>query len=130
MDDHHFAAHALARRADAIAESEHGHRMAHRLDQIRGFRAADPFRHHHALGVHVLQTVFLHLGHRPFDRAIECRRAAEPVADRVGQDRQALPRERARHRFANEAAGRLAIGVEPGRPRPVASGMGVALPHV
>jgi hypothetical protein len=40
------------------SESEHGHRMAHRLDQVGALRSPDPFRHHDALGVHVLQAVF------------------------------------------------------------------------
>ena len=47
------------------------------------------------------------------DRAIERRRAAQPVADRVGENGEAMPGERAADRFANQARGRLAVRVEP-----------------
>ena len=48
------------------------------------------------------------------DRAVELRRAAEAVADRVGQHGQPLPGERVAGRLADQPRGRLAIRVEPG----------------
>ena len=62
--------------------------MPRRLDDLGALAAADPARHHHLSRVDVLEAVALHFGDRPFDRAIERGRAAEPVADRVGQHRQ------------------------------------------
>ena len=105
------------------------HRMASRLDNLRALAAAHPLRHHHPLGVHVLEAVLVHLGDRPLDGAIERRRAAQPVADRVGQHRQAVPGERAADGFADQP-GRRARDRHRATPACRDGGCGVCAPSV
>jgi hypothetical protein len=116
MDHEHFSLDAVARRADAVPKPEHDHRVASRLDNLRALAAAHPLGHHHALGVHVLEAVLVHLRDRPLNCAIQRGCAAEPVPDAVRQYCQSIPGERAADRLSNQPRGRLAIRIEPARP--------------
>ena len=55
--------------------------------------AAHPVRHLHRLGADVVEAVLLHLGHGPLDGVLERLRAAQAMAERVAEQREALPRE-------------------------------------
>ena len=61
----------------------------------------------------VLQPVLLHLGDRPLHGTLKLGRAAQAIADDVGQQRQPLPAERIRNRGAHQPRCRLAVLVEP-----------------
>ena len=100
---------SVGRRAHAVAESEHHQRLVRRLDDLGALGAAHPLRHQDTLGVDVFQAIALHFVGGPLDGAFERRRAAETVANRVGQERQPLPRERAAHCLANQPCRRLPI---------------------
>ena len=113
VNDQDFALHATGRRGDAAAESEHRDGVTGRLENVGALASPHPHRNHDRLGVDVLETVPLHLVHRPRDGAIERRRAAQARADGVGQQSQALPPEGIAHRFPDETRGRFPIPVEP-----------------
>ena len=92
-DDHHLGFDARRRRGDAAAKAEHRHDVMRRIGDLEALVAAHPARHHHALGVHVLEAVLLHRLDRPRDRAIEVVGAADALAEGVGELGEAIPRE-------------------------------------
>ena len=76
--------------------------MPGRFDDLGTLDAAHPLGHLHAFRMHVLQAVALHFLGRPLDGSIQRGRAAQTVADGIGEDREALPGERAADRFADQ----------------------------
>ena len=112
-DDEHLRLDAPGRRADAVAEAEHRDRRGVGRGDLQAFLAPDPARHHHGLGADVLEAVLLHLADRPLDRVFERPRTAQPVPVGVGQLREPLPRGGIRERGADEARGRVTVGIEP-----------------
>ena len=88
-----------------------------RRHDLERLAPAHPPRHLHRLGADVLQAVVAHRAHGPGDRVLERARAAQPVAERVGELRQAVPGGRVGERRADQAGSRLAIGIEPGSRR-------------
>ena len=71
--------------------------------------------HHHFFGAHIVEAVLLHFGEGPLDCSFESLRAAETMADGIGQYRQAAPGERVADRFTDEPGRGLPIRREPGR---------------
>ena len=88
-------------------------RMPRRADNLGALAPANPSRHHHRLGAHVLEAVALHRVGGPRDGAFEILGSAQPVAVRVGQLRQAAPGEVVGGGRVNQSGARVAIGIEP-----------------
>jgi len=65
--------------------------------------------------MHVLQAVALHFSERPLNGLVELRRAAEPVANRVGEHGQPAPGEGVAGRFGYQPRRRRAIRIQPRR---------------
>ncbi len=101
-----------ARRADAHAEAEHRDAVRARSDQVERLGAADPLRDLHGIGPHLVEPVRLHRRDRPRDGVFERLRAAESMAERVGQQREAIPRELVGRGRGDHARDRLAIRVD------------------
>ncbi len=111
-DDEQVGLDAVARRADAHAEAEHRDAMGARRHQVERLGAADPLRDLHRVGPHLVEPVRFHRRHRPRDGVLEGLRAAEAMAERVGQQRQAIPRELVGCGRGNHPRDRLPIRVD------------------
>ena len=68
---HDLGLDAVRRRGDAAAESDHRHDVMRRVGDLQALDATHPFRHHHAFGVDIFETVFLHGLGGPRNGAIE-----------------------------------------------------------
>ena len=87
-----------------------------RLDHLDGLLPAHPSRHHHALGVDIVEAIALHRIGGPGDRAREVVGSADPLAEGVGQLSQAVPRKLIRRRCLHQLVGVGAIRIEPPGP--------------
>ena len=114
-DDEKLRLHAARRSADAVAQAQHRDFRMSRLDDLGALAAAHPVRNHHPFGMHVFETVALHFLGGPADRRIQLRRSTEAMAEKVGHQRQALPRCVIGGGSGNQAVGGLAIVADPVR---------------
>src|SRR5207247_8265016 len=101
VDDEEIRLDPLGRRRDASAQTEHHDRMSCRVDDLCALFSADPSGHGDDLSMHVLEAIVLHFLDGPLNRAIELRRAAQAVADRVGQLAESAPRAGVAERLAD-----------------------------
>ena len=115
-DDEQVGLDAVARRADAHAETEHRYAVRARRDQVERLGAADPLRDLHGVGPDLVEAIGLHRRDRPRDGVFERLRAAQSMAERVGQQRETIPGELVRRGRRDHARDRLAIRVDERRP--------------
>ena len=100
---------AARRRTHAAAQAEHPEWGAPRFDQLGRLGAAHPVRHHHRLGVHIVEAVLPELRLKPVDRPLERGRTAQPVAVRVHELGQSNEAGRVGQRAVDELVGRGAV---------------------
>ncbi len=91
--DQHLGFDTFGWRADAVAEAEHDEARSEGCRDFDAFLAANPVRNFHRFGPDVVEPILLHLGDRPLDRALQRLRTAEPMSERVSEEREAFPRE-------------------------------------
>ena len=91
-DDEQLRFHTRGWRADAVAETEHDERLGNGAGDLEALASAQPVRHFHGFGVHVLEAVLLHLVDRPPDRRLEIRRSAQATPWRGGTEGRSAAR--------------------------------------
>ena len=106
---------ARVRRADAVAQSQHGNLVMSRLDDLGALLTADPSWNHDRLGMYVFEAVALHFRERPLDGSRELRSAAQAVSNPVCQFREAAPGKRVDHGCPDQARRRFPVRLQPAR---------------
>jgi hypothetical protein len=78
-------------RRDGSAKPEYLEAVARWIKELGALVSANPARHHDGLGPDVFETVGLHRGDGPLDRAFDVGGSAQAVAKSIRQVRQTAP---------------------------------------